>query len=582
MAKQPIPTDSPSARENEHTRAEVLPYNERLRELVALQIELSRLGLSADLDGILARVVQSACELLAGEGSILSLVDETNHGWVTRKTWTRSTGWTDQAYPKQENGMVQACMQLGQPLYVVNLQEDARFAAGSDGIEGLDASTGFFAPLMNDGVSIGVLEVLCSAAEKNTERAFERDLLTMAAGLAAAAIQGARLVRELKVSNADLEANRWELLSSRNMLRALFDNLPAGLYIIDRQYRLAAINSGRADRAGSAPQRLVGQFCYASLFQRSEPCADCRVMHTFEDGIVTHRREHRWENEKRNRSDNGRKRERSETEVRIQNDSSEWEIHSYPIPSESGLIGQAILFEQDVTDKYRLESVLAQSEKLAVIGQLAAGVAHEINNPLTAIIANAQILHRELPPNHDLQESVDLIARAGARAAQVVRNLLDYARKEEYRLGMTDINETLERALELVRHELVARGIRVEFTPGAGLPPILASQDHLQSVWLNLLLNAVDSLDKSPAEIRMYSQRLGDEIHVIVKDNGKGIPPENLARIFEPFYTTKAPGKGTGLGLSVSYRIVQQHGGQIRVESRPGAGSVFTVILPLV
>lgn len=236
--------------------------------------------------------------------------------------------------------------------------------------------------------------------------------------------------------------------------------------------------------------------------------------------------------------------------------------------------------QQDITEKKHLENILAQSEKLAAVGQLAAGVAHEINNPLTAIIANAQILHRELPANHDLQESVDLIARAGARAAQVVRNLLDFARKEDYHLGLTDLNETVEKALELVKHELVAHGARLEYAPDINLPPILASQDHLQSVWLNLLLNAIDSLDKSPGEIKVTTQRMGGEIYVSVGDNGKGIPPERLTRIFEPFYTTKAPGRGTGLGLSVSHRIVKQHGGNIRVESQVGLGSQFTVILP--
>jgi two-component system NtrC family sensor kinase len=207
-------------------------------------------------------------------------------------------------------------------------------------------------------------------------------------------------------------------------------------------------------------------------------------------------------------------------------------------------------------------------------------VAHEINNPLTAIIANAQILHRELPANSDLQESVDLIARAGARATQVVRNLLDFARKEEYHLGVTDLNETLERALELVQHEILARGIHLEFNPDPNLAPILASQDHLQSVWLNLLLNAIDSLDKTPAEIRITTLRIGHEIHVQVADNGKGIPSDRLTRIFEPFYTTKAAGRGTGLGLSVSHRIIRQHGGRIGVESQMGVGSTFTVVLP--
>jgi len=354
------------------------------------------------------------------------------------------------------------------------------------------------------------------------------------------------------------------VVATRHTLSALFDYLPAGLYVIDQEYCLLAVNNSRAQRAAQPVEALVGNICYRALFNRAEACPECRVRTTFQAGQATQRNE-RW---------------RSSADKAAE-ETTDWDISTYPILDDLGRVVQAIIFEQDITEKRRLEAILTQSEKLAAVGQLAAGVAHEINNPLTAIIANAQILHRELPQESDMQESVDLIARAGARAAQVVRNLLDFARKEEYRLGLTDVNETLERALELVQHDLVARGVHLDFAPDPNLPPLLASADHLQSVWLNLLLNAIDSLDKSPGQIRIASRKQGDEIHVQVMDNGKGVPPDRLTRIFEPFYTTKAPGRGTGLGLSVSHRIVKQHGGRIQVESQVGVGSAFTVMIPI-
>jgi signal transduction histidine kinase len=180
-----------------------------------------------------------------------------------------------------------------------------------------------------------------------------------------------------------------------------------------------------------------------------------------------------------------------------------------------------------------------------------------------------------------MQESVELIAQAGARATQVVRNLLDFARKEEYHLAPTDINETVRRALALVQHELLSRSISLEFEPDSGLPTIYASQDQLQGVWLNLLLNAVDAVQDGSGKIKVTTGQVGGEIRVVIADNGKGIPPERLARIFEPFYTTKAPGRGTGLGLSVCHRIVKQHEGHILVHSEVGKGSDFTVVLPI-
>ena len=162
-----------------------------------------------------------------------------------------------------------------------------------------------------------------------------------------------------------------------------------------------------------------------------------------------------------------------------------------------------------------------------------------------------------------------------------MRNLLDFARKDDYHLRLTDINETLQRSIELVQHEILARGVQLSLEPDPRLSPMLASNDHLQSVWLNLLLNAIDALDKTPGQIKVSTRRVSSEAYIIFKDNGKGISREQLTKIFEPFYTTKAPGRGTGLGLSVCNRIVKQHGGQIRVESKIGEGSKFTVILPM-
>jgi two-component system NtrC family sensor kinase len=259
---------------------------------------------------------------------------------------------------------------------------------------------------------------------------------------------------------------------------------------------------------------------------------------------------------------------------------TEWEISTYPIRDENNQPAQAIVFEQDVTEKRRLEASLAQSEKLAAVGQLAAGVAHEINNPLAAILANTQLLQRELSPEDARQESVDLIARAGDRAVRVVRNLLDFARQDQYELAPTDVNDTLRSAVALVEHQLRVNSVTLTADLAPDLPLIQASRDHLQGVWINLLLNARDALAGRKGEITVTTSRQGNEIQVAVADTGQGIPPERLTRIFEPFYTTKDPGHGTGLGLSLCHRVVKQHGGHIRVDSRVGHGTVFTVILP--
>lgn len=353
-----------------------------------------------------------------------------------------------------------------------------------------------------------------------------------------------------------------DLLNSRNTLRAMFDSLPIAIYIIDPSYTLVAINISRAARVGEKPSLLVGRKCYEKLYRRFSPCPGCLVAETFSSGKNTTRIS----------------REAIDLEKYL-----EWEMSTFPIfgsETESEPV-QAIVVEQDITEKRNLEANLIQSEKLAAVGHLAANIAHEINNPLTAIIANAQILRREIPEdNPDIADSVKLIEMAGTRASQVVRNLLGIARKEQYEFSPIDLNETLQNALALVQHALVGRPIRVQLDLADNLPPVIASHDQLQGVWINLLLNAIDALDKPDGEISISSRYTGGQFQVSIMDNGKGIDADHLPRVFEPFFTTKSPGRGTGLGLSVSLRVIKYHGGDMVVESQPDSWTRFRVTLP--
>lgn len=420
-----------------------------------------------------------------------------------------------------------------------------------------DMPFGYCAPLWAGERALGAILVFNPAESPASGE--DKLLLEWIAGQTAEKILHHLTVRELKAAAGSLRISRDQLLHSRNVLRALFDSFPDGLYIIDRQYQLTAVNMQRARRAGRHPNLLVGGRCYQTLFDRQAPCPECQVLDTLQNGKTATRT-------RRDKDGGG--------------EILEWEIYTYPILDGEGQVVQAIILEQDITEKSRLELTLAQSEKLAAMGQWAASLAHEINNPLTAIIANAQLLKREIPPEDDKHELVDLIARAGERANHVVRNMLDLARKEEYMFGPTDINQTIQRSLEFLQHELAARAIHLILEPAEDLPLVNASPDHLQGVWLNLLTNAMDSIDRAPGEIKLQTFSHENEVWIVIQDNGLGIPAERLTHIFEPFYTTKAPGQGTGLGLPVCQRIIKQHGGRILVESRPGKGSQFTVILP--
>lgn len=357
-----------------------------------------------------------------------------------------------------------------------------------------------------------------------------------------------------------LDAIYQELLHSRNTLRALFDSLPISIYIIDKNYCLIAINISRATRVGERPSSLVGLKCFEKLFNRNSPCPGCLVSETFNNGNHTNRLFREWVNSEK---------------------FLEWDISTFPILDELSAPVQGIIVEQDITEKIYLESHLIQAEKLAAVGQLAASVAHEINNPLTAIVANAQLLLRDIKTDEkDVIESARLIEMAGIRASQVLQNLLGIARKEKYEFLPVDLNDTLRNSLALVQHELVGRPIQVLLDFQDDMPSVIASPDQLQGVWINLLLNAIDAIDKPDGMISITSRYTDRHFEILIKDNGKGIAEKNLERVFDPFYTTKLSGRGTGLGLSICMRVVKLHGGTLTVESQQGKWTQFVARLP--
>jgi two-component system NtrC family sensor kinase len=308
----------------------------------------------------------------------------------------------------------------------------------------------------------------------------------------------------------------------------------------------------------------VGQQCYRVFFDRNEPCEHCTAKRT-----LNKKETHRW----------------STSWSGPDHRNQEWDVSAYPIPGSQEGSARAVIVWQDRTEERRLENSLMQAGKLAAIGQLAAGVAHEINNPLTVINANAEMLQMSIEPTDDNYESVELIAQAGQRAANVVRGLLDFARQTEYAFEAANVNDSIRRALSLVTYQFNATNIDIVATLEKDLPGVEGSWEHLQSVWLNLLLNARDAIQEKSGERRfeiITRYEPGEkEVLVVVHDTGRGMTPDELAHIFEPFYTTKAPGEGTGLGLATCHRIVEQHNGEINVTSTAGEGTTFVVRLPI-
>jgi signal transduction histidine kinase/CheY-like chemotaxis protein len=255
-----------------------------------------------------------------------------------------------------------------------------------------------------------------------------------------------------------------------------------------------------------------------------------------------------------------------------------------PVVDRDGLrVGWLELF-YDVTGERQIQSKLLQTEKMAAVGQLVSGIAHELNNPLTSIMGYAQLLL-----GHGLNASqfseAGKVFREAERARRIVKNLLYFARENEPERTRVDLNEIVERTLALRSYELKVEDILIERDLAPNLPETMADPYQLQQVVLNLLINAEQALlqDRGKGQVRIRTRLVeGSRISIEVSDDGPGIPREIVSRIFDPFFTTKPAGLGTGLGLSIVYGIVKQHDGEVTVENQPSGGARFVVELPVI
>jgi PAS domain S-box-containing protein len=238
-----------------------------------------------------------------------------------------------------------------------------------------------------------------------------------------------------------------------------------------------------------------------------------------------------------------------------------------------------VLIVDDVTVRMRLEEQLQHSEKMASIGLLAAGVAHEVNTPLTGISSYTQMLRAQIEPGDPRAAALEKIEKQTFRAAKIINNLLNFARSGGAEFETLDVNKLILDVLSLVEHQLEGARIKVRRELAGDLPPVRGNENRLQQVFFNLVLNARDAMPKG-GWLTLATRADDDAVVVEVKDTGHGIKREDVKRIYDPFFTTKGIGRGTGLGLSVSYGILQEHGGAIFVESTPGQGTTFQVTLP--
>lgn len=252
-----------------------------------------------------------------------------------------------------------------------------------------------------------------------------------------------------------------------------------------------------------------------------------------------------------------------------------------PLKSDAGDLLGAVVIASDLTEKKHYQEELMRSEKLASVGELAAGVAHEINNIIMVILGFADLLLRQTGPDHPSTQDLKMIEKEAKRGRDIVQRLLRFARPQPLKLAWTDLESILENTVSLLSHQIRKSGIRVEKDYDPRVSAIVCDRGQLEMVFTNIALNAIQVLgDEGILRIKTGAKG-ADRVEVMISDNGPGIQPEHMGKIFDPFFTTKEPGQGTGLGLSVAYRIVHEHGGIIRVRSRPGQGTDFFIELPV-
>jgi len=240
--------------------------------------------------------------------------------------------------------------------------------------------------------------------------------------------------------------------------------------------------------------------------------------------------------------------------------------------------------EQKVQERTRqlqqAQEQLVQSEKLSSLGKLAAGVAHEINNPLTSIMINSHLLAEQFGNDERVSEALQLIIEETSRCSAIVRSLLEFARQQPAQMELADVNEVVNRTIQLCESQILMAKVKVHTSLASDLPKVRLDRQKMTQVFTNIVVNAVEAMPEG-GTLTVISRRKGDEaVEIVFADTGCGIPREILGRIFDPFFTTKGA-KGTGLGLSVSYGIVQAHGGTISVESEEASGTMVTVSLPV-
>ena len=516
----------------------------RISELFSLQ-ELSYvLSESIQLDRIVDQVVRYTGRFLQTDGAIVVLADD-ERGQSLRVVAASGTleGLQGQKAEEGDSGLVR---------FAISRERIEVAQGGTEGAVKLFADvtvrSAAVAPLRSQGVTMGALAVADRQGGPFTTE--DLWLLSTVATSASVVLANSRLYEIVRQSKEE-----WE---------TAFNALTEGIAVVGPQGSVLRANRALAALAGVGESRLVGlDFC-EMLFGGSD---------AVEDLIRAAYRGQRT----------------APLVVRMERNQRVLRLTAAPFADRPGRTETAgprpvVILVEDVTEQRILEAQLIQNDKMASIGQLVSGVAHELNNPLTSIAGLAELLLEQAPDPSFPHEHLRVIHDQAERAGRIVRNLLTFARKGVAEKTAVDLNDVASRTSFLIMYELQLHGIELESDFHPDPVVVLGDRYELQQVLLNLVNNAVHAVsqleDGRPRRIRLETRVQGDAAILRVCDSGPGVPPHLVSYLFTPFFTTKAPGEGTGLGLSLSYGLVKAHGGVLDYEAPPEGGAEFRITLP--
>ena len=510
-----------------------MELSRRLGELYSLQELAHVLSASLRFDDVVAEVARYAMRALDASGAVVLLAPEDGGPFEVVAAKGVLAGQLRRRIDPESAGLVLDAVR----------HERLELRAEGDHLLLFPASgarTAVAAPLRAHGVTVGAIAV----ADKlvGTFTADDARLLSTAATHAAVALANSRFF-ELVRSGKE----QWE---------ATFDALAEGIVLVDGHTVIRRANDAMIALTGPGTT-VVGRHLGEVLFSDRASVAD----------LVLAARAGRRATPFVRRSARGRI----------------LRVSASPLANPSPDVAAVVVVE-DVTEQKALEGQLMQSEKLASVGTMVSGVAHELNNPLTSIAGLSEFLLEQGTGDDQAREHLRVINDQAERASRIVRNLLSFARKSPAEQSPLDLGDVAQRTVSLMGYELRRGGITVESRIAPDLPPVLGNRDQLQQVMLNLITNASYALrsqpDEAPRLMDVSVKADGDRVVLMVTDSGPGIAPEVMAQIFDPFFTTKPPGEGTGLGLFLSYGIAESHGGTLTADSATGRGATFTLALP--